>query len=87
MDPETSKFCTGKWGDSPEPLFSFLTGCQSSEAVNAAVLAATNSEQSPSVTQTLQRESANEASGKSQLTTLISLLVPLSVPIKPGPVA
>ena len=52
-------------GRGAESLCSCLPGCRP-----VAVLAATNSGQSPSVTQTPQRESVNEASCKSQLTTL-----------------
>lgn len=55
--------------------------------MNAGHLPATNSGQSPRETQTPQRKSANENSLISQLTTLISRLVLLSVPIKPGLVA
>lgn len=74
------------WETAPS-LFFFLPRCWPPQAVNAGCLPATNSVQSPRETQTPQRKSANETSRISQLTTLISRLVPLSVPIKPGLVA
>lgn len=82
-DPETTKFHTGP--SVPVFLPPRVKACRG--LWTPAVLAATNSGQSPSVTQTLQRESVNEASCKSQLTTLNQAPVPLSDPIKPGPVA